>query len=570
MKKMKRKHLLIAIVSLFAFASCGNNDDVLQDEKQNNEQKISKAGLTEFVMEDEAPTTTSINPGTRTTLEFAADGLKTYWTAGDKIWVDNGGSKWTASVTSDIDERLSQSVDNKTATAKFYFAGTYTAGSYRVYYTNEDISQKVNIKPSQTQATPNDPKHLANDGDCASATAQKEGGRYKFKFQHKAAYITFAPYYSKESISSVKVKSIQVKAEGNSYGNSLAGKYNFDANGNIAEGSGLQNVTLTVGGSEGFEIPMQKDYSKNAAFMVVHPGTYAGITVTYTLEDKVTNKTGSVDVKYKNVKFEAGKNLVIAEELPLPNYTALSKQIYQWDAKEPYLKGQESNPNFYLPNTDPTHPIAIPNDPETNSLANRIDSQPDNFLNIGSNSCDHNNGIPNIYEMAWYIVKGDPHYDNTMGWIYHNHLFTGGIFLKKLKELKQKGESAIEFKSDQLPSEVSEDNIKTDVVDQYYKTTPKQGPPTVNANQYFFLPALGGYSTKEHQLPDPQIPWHNARQLEGLGYGVWYWSSSGLKGNQQGSNPSHVGAGMFVADPTRVVLWSSSYRDWGYPVVKFK
>ena len=77
-----------------------------------------------------------------------------------------------------------------------------------------DSGDKVTIKASQSQVSPNNARHLGTDGDSGTATAHRQAnGTYLFSVNHKAAYITFAPYYSKEKLdNSVSITNIRVTA----------------------------------------------------------------------------------------------------------------------------------------------------------------------------------------------------------------------------------------------------------------------------------------------------------------------------------------------------------------------
>ena len=148
-------------------------------------------------------------------------------------------------------------------------------------------SDKVTIKAFQTQQTPNDASHIGTDGDCGTAKATRNGGRYTFKLDHKAAYLTFTPYYSKDELdNSVTVKSIKVTANEN-----LAGTFDFNDNGlqTTSVTAPSKSVTLALTGA--FNIPKASDHNKNAAIMVVAPGTYTNFTVEYTLADSQTGIT---------------------------------------------------------------------------------------------------------------------------------------------------------------------------------------------------------------------------------------------------------------------------------------
>ena len=70
---------LLAIAGLLTFAGCASDDTT----NKPKEQEPGTEGLTSFVEEDNA---------TRTTGEYDGSGLNFYWTASDRLWVNNGGT----------------------------------------------------------------------------------------------------------------------------------------------------------------------------------------------------------------------------------------------------------------------------------------------------------------------------------------------------------------------------------------------------------------------------------------------------------------------------------------------
>ena len=196
---MKYQYLwALSVTALLALASCSNDDMAPEnDGKQNVEQDEVPAGMTEFAVEDGT---------TRTMGVYTGSGIDFYWTQGDKLWINNAAS---------LIQSSKDNIKGKAATAKFYFSGQYHAASYPVRYTGNGntVGNKVTIKSEQKQETPNDGSHIGTDGDCGTAIAKKNGGRYSFTLSHKASYITFIPYYSHEFADDVKVTKIRITAD---------------------------------------------------------------------------------------------------------------------------------------------------------------------------------------------------------------------------------------------------------------------------------------------------------------------------------------------------------------------
>ena len=114
------------------------------------------------------------------------------------------------------------------------------------------------------------------------------------------------PYYTKTQLAnSVIVKQIKLTAD-----EDIAGTYAFDDTGLAAtpKSNGSKSITLDLTGT--FNIPqLQYDYNKNAAIMVVAPGTYHNVKVEYTLYDSKTKVTGTVvAAEYSKITFKVGEN----------------------------------------------------------------------------------------------------------------------------------------------------------------------------------------------------------------------------------------------------------------------
>ena len=190
---------------------------------------------------------------TRTTAEYDGSGLNFYWTAGDRLWVNKAASG-TPDLLQDKKNNIGQKLVNSTvpsgvkraAKASFWFEGNFTADQYKVRYTGQNgTKDKVTIAAAQTQTVPNDASHIATDGDCGVATAQKQGNnRYSFMLDHKAAYITFMPYTNQGVVAGAKIQKIRVFTGNTS--DALAGTFDLADNGTLSNPTSTSNsVTLT-------------------------------------------------------------------------------------------------------------------------------------------------------------------------------------------------------------------------------------------------------------------------------------------------------------------------------------
>lgn len=175
--KIRSKYLFVpSVMALLALASC-TNEDVVQENKKQNEQK----GVTEFAM-----TVDKDAMKTRTKGLYTGSAIDFYWTNGDMLWVNAPGSGLEHSISSDIP------TTGEATSAKFMFGEAYGAESYPVRYTGNgnEKGDEVTIKASQNQADPKDGSHIGVDGDCGldMAKRQKTSTRfyYSFTLKHKA------------------------------------------------------------------------------------------------------------------------------------------------------------------------------------------------------------------------------------------------------------------------------------------------------------------------------------------------------------------------------------------------
>ena len=479
--KINKFTSLFATCLLMGLTAC-SNDNVSDADSSNSAKDKDLTGKTSFSITSEAKT--------RTSGVYDGSGVDFYWTTNDKIWV-NSGSTLTASSSNNI-------TSTTAASAKFYFDGTYTAASYPVRYTGDASTSgnTVTIATSQNQDVANNATQLGTVGDCGVGTAQRQtDGSYKFTLDHKASYITFMPYYSKEELAaSAVVTQINVTV-GN--GESLAGTFNFSDSGlgAVNSSSSSNSVTLTLNGTSsttGFPIPTTATASKNAAIMVVAPGTYSTFKVTYTLYDSVTGTKSTISYTYRNINCTPGKNQKISTDLGMATYTSRKAKYYMWDAVNNYWKGYETS-----------QPLL--NDAEnTNYAKSSADSRWYNTaftkeVQIKAiNSCKD---APTFEGLTWYISAGSPQLDNKTLWVFANHLYAGGIWLKKQNKI-------LNFSSTEgYPGKatwVSGKDIKF-TVSNFGK------PASSERSDYFYLPALGQYVDGK---------------LTGLGVKGYYWAST--------------------------------------------
>ena len=482
--KINKFTSLFATCLLMGLTAC-SNDNVSDADSGNSAKDKDLTGKTSFSITSEAKT--------RTSGVYDDSGVNFYWTTNDNIWVKSGSA-----TSPTLTASSSNNITSTTASAKFYFDGTYTAESYPVRYTgNANTSgNTVTIATSQNQDVANNATQLGTVGDCGVGTATRQtDGSYKFTLSHKASYITFMPYYSKEELAaSAVVTQINVTVAN---GEKLAGKFNFSDNGlgTAISSSSSNSVTLTLNGTSsttGFPIPTTATASKNAAIMVVAPGTYSTFKVTYTLYDSVTGTNSTISYTYSGITCTAGKNKKISTDLGMATYTSRKTNYYMWDAKKNYWDGYA--------NSQPLLNDAVSTDYATSSADSRWYNTAftKNVQTKAINSCKDE---PTFEALTWYVGAGSPRLDNKTLWVFANHLYVGGIWLKKQSKIPG-------FSSTMSYPSAFTWNLGQDIP----YSVPISGKPEASVrSSYFYLPALGQYA--DGKLID-------------LGVKGYYWAST--------------------------------------------
>ena len=499
--KINKFTSLFATCLLMGLTACSN--DNLSDADPNNSAKDKDlTGKTSFSITSEAKTRTS---------GVYDSGVKFYWTTKDNIWVNSGT---TTSPT--LTASSSNNITSTTASAKFYFDGTYTAASYPVRYTgNESTSgNTVTIATSQNQDVANNATQLGTVGDCGVGTATRQtDGSYEFTLSHKASYITFMPYYSKEELdASAVVTQINVTVAN---GESLAGTFNFSDSGlgTAISSSSSNSVTLTLNGTSsetGFPIPTTATASKNAAIMVVAPGTYSTFKVTYSLYDSVTGTKSTISYTYSGKTCTAGKNQKISTDLGMATYTSRKNKYYMWDAVNNYWDGHA--------NSQPLLNDAVSTNYATSSADSRWYNTAFKFKDLEKaiNSCKDQ---PTFEALTWYIGGGSPQLDNKTLWVFANHLYAGGIWLKKKNKISH-------FSSTESYTGKAAWDSGADIP---FTVAISGKPESSVRSDYFYLPALGQYVDGK---------------LTGLGEKGYYWASTP---NPVNSGPRSAGYGNIIS-----------------------
>ena len=493
MKKTMKRHSFIArLASLavvfgltLAFASCAN-DDLAQNGKTTTDDK----GLTAF---------STGEPATRTTME--PDG-KFYWEAGDKIWVKDDSGQWKQS---------SNSPTGKTASFKFLMPGKYTAkSSYEVYYPGKNGSQdRVTISANQTQTEPNTTAHFGVSGDCGIAKATRNATSHEFEFalDHKAAYLVFKPYTNDDVLKYCYLTKIEVTSD-----DDITDTYTLDptaATGTGAltgTGSGKKIELITSGSTYPNGFPLTNtsaSLTTNGAYMVIKPGTHT-LRIRYWVKDDATHVRGTITKIIPSHTFAKNEYVNMEADLQIKNYDG--DHYYMWDAQEQYWKGYE----WYLGGSD-NQPTLIggvsSNYARNSSDANHryINTSYPGYgvSNPATQSCA---SLPNANEISWYTMYGDPRWDADELWTTMGHLYKGGMWLKKKSVLQAENHYNTEKSANNYT------DLRTTWM-PYVGGVNSDLPSVADADKYFYLPALGFYSTGG---------------LHEIGIKGSYWSSSAI------------------------------------------
>ena len=464
------KSLALVLGIALAFASCAN-EDIAQNPNGTDNNK----NFTIFSTGD---------PTTRTSME--SNGAF-YWEAGDKIWVKDDNGTWRQSRNAPTE---------KTASFKFEVPGKFTkTTTYKVYYPGQNGNQnQVTIVANQSQSEPNTTAHFGTSGDCGMADAAWSNTKNGFAFtlDHKAAYLLFLPRTSNTILHDCYLTKVEVNSD-----NDITDTYTLNpATGKLTgTGTGKQ-IIVSTGGSgtyyNGFPLTNSTaSAATNGAYMVIKPGTHT-LKIRYWVKDVATGTEGTITKTLSSATYDQNKYYNITANLDVKNYDG--DHYYMWDAQQQYWYGYEWTKHLSGNTGQPTlNNNSSPNYPQSNSDVSRWYNE--SYPGYGvSNPATHASckDLPNANEMSWYCMYGDPRWDGDELWTTMGHLYKGGMWFKKKAVLQA---------DNHYDTEKSADNT-TDLrtTYKYYNNTNSSInnsglPSAADANKYFYLPALGCYSS---------------------------------------------------------------------------
>jgi len=455
--------LLACIATVLS--SCSNENPAASIDE--NSSKINGEGMS-FV---------AGSPATRTSLNYDTGAF--FWEAGDKIYVKDDDGIWQAS---------KNSVDKHTPTFTFKVPGKFTKSTtYKVYYSGKNgINNQVTIPDIQSQDAPNITTHLGISGDCGTADAVKTvgGNSFKFNINHQAAILVFQPYTTNTILNKCYLTKIEVTSD-----NNITGTYTLDSiTGKLTEnGSGTQINLNTINketSPNGFPLSNSvASVSTNGAYMVIKPGAHA-LKVRYWVKDYVSKAEGTITKTYPSFDYKGNSYYDMTANLKVQDYSA--PVYYMWDAQKNYWYNYEfdsSNPQ--QPTLNDASSNYYPKDKTSDPLRWYNDSYPGYGIRNDAQT-DLFKTIPNINEMAWYVIKGDAHWDDEV-WTSMGHLWKGGAWIKKRAKIAADNNVTYETMASVSPE--GRDWRLGSVAKSYPISSATLSDD--EKKDYFFLPAFG-------------------------------------------------------------------------------
>ena len=519
------KSLAVVFGIALTFASCAK-EDVAQN--PTNKEGDNDKNLTTFVAGDEAKTRTSLN--------YSSGDF--YWEAGDYIYVkDDDG----------VLQKSTNAPDQKVASFRYRVPGKFGASaSYKVYYLGKNSSgSSVSISTAQSQTVPDNTEHFGTAGDYGTATATGSvgGSIFSFQLEHQPAYLVFQPYTSNTILQSCYLTKVEVSSD-----NDIAATYTVNATTGALDASAVTNGTkivlttkdATSGSSYNNGFPLTNsaaNVTTNGAYMVIKPGTHT-LRVRYWVYDKDTQVEGTITKTYPSTAYASNTYYDMTADLNVRDYDG--DHYYMWDAQQQYWYGYEWTKHLASGVGQPTlNNTSSSNYPQSSGDANNRWYN-EYYPGYGvSNPATHSSckDLPNVNEMTWYAAKGDPRWDADELWTTMGHLYKGGMWFKKKSQI-------IGYNSN-----TAYDGTDWRTTGKYQNWTSSQTlPSAADANNYFYLPALGYY---------------DSGQLNYVGrYGL-YWSSSAYPWNS--SDAYYL---IFLSGS--VTVGHGSYRSSGFRAEAFQ
>ena len=478
MKKKLFKTRLLSFAAFcglaLTFASCAK-EDVAQN--PTNKEGDNDKNLTTFVAGDEAKT--------RTSLDYNSSNF--YWEAGDYIYVkDDDG----------VLQMSSNAPTQKVASFRYRVPGKFGASaSYKVYYLGKNSNgSQVTISATQSQSKPDNTEHFGTAGDYGTATATGAvgGSIFSFQLEHQPAYLVFQPYTSNTILHNCYLTKIEVTSD-----NDIAETYTINTStDNLDASAGSKQIVLTTNGSssnpDGFPLTNSSaSVTTNGAYMVIKPGTHT-LRVRYWVKDVATQVEGTITKLLPSTAYASNTYYDMTANLDVRNYDG--DKYYMWDAQQNYWSGHEWD------KANPWQPVlngqSNSNHPQSNTDARWCNEGGGSGRFDATQSCVT---LPNVNEMTWYAAS-DPRWDKDELWTTMGHLYKGGMWFKKKANISGYNSNTAVDGTDWRTNLNSNTWFGSNIL-----------PSAADANKYFYLPALGNYTSG---------------QLNYVGSSGYYWLSS--------------------------------------------
>ena len=490
------KSLAVVFGIALTFASCAK-EDVAQN--PTNTEGDNDKNLTTFVAGDEAKT--------RTSLDYNSSDF--YWEAGDYIYVkDDDGTL----------QKSSNAPTSKVASFRYRVPGKFGASaSYKVYYLGKNSNgSQVTISTNQRQTAPDNTEHFGTAGDYGTATATGAvgGSIFSFQLEHQPAYLVFQPYTSNTILHNCYLTKVEVTSD-----NDIAEKYTVNPTTGalvasaVTDGDKIVLVTKdpTWGSAYNNGFPLTNNSASvttNGAYMVIKPGTHI-LKVRYWVKDLTTRVEGTITKTLASETYKPNTYYDMTANLDVKNYDG--DHYYMWDAQKQFWYGYEWTKNLGAGVGQPTlYTQPAGNYPQSNSDSRYCNEA---FTYGVDNPATHTpcKDLPNVNELSWYCMYGDPRWDGDELWTTMGHLYKGGMWFKKKSVLQDEGHYDTEKSADGTT------DMRT--TERFYRNNSSSInysglPSAADAGNYFYLPALGYYTP--------------TGLLYSIGDQGDYWSSSAL------------------------------------------
>ena len=471
MKTMNVIKATMLLATALVTVGCAS-DDTIENEQQGDKKMPAHAVV--FSGENQA------KPAyTRTTLSSHTKGNETAveWEASDHVWVKDDAGVYQKSTITEI-----PNLQNKSIAMFGLTTGSFTGTNHSVVYTgkNSTSATEVEIKAEQTQTVTNSFAHLGESGDCGVATATKtSNGTYRFKLEHKAAYICIYPRIEEHDRLQKNVKLTKIVLVSSS--GPIAGKYDFSTGtlGSTPTSDASNTITLTTPSGE-ISTATRVDTSYYA---VIAPGTHT-LRAKYYITDPSTHVSKVVIKDLGTMTFTSGKFTDVTAWInkDLIEYNS----YYAWDAKKPYWYGYES----VQPLTDGA---SNPNYPQPGE--ERYEASTLNGINNPLFTPNGPRHVPTMNELSWYLMKGDSRWDSNGVYVFNGHLQQGfGVWFKKMERIKADNASLVAGAGGDVKAmgldygDVYHDYSSSHSVYMIYASTSNTIPTEDEQIDYFFIP----------------------------------------------------------------------------------